>query len=90
MSPTSQHYLISFATGTAVVALSVAIETFSRPLADFQPQVFLWSLGGGIALFARDWIRNNSGAFLEGTPPGQLAKIMPQIIDAPAPQTPPS
>jgi hypothetical protein len=79
MTPTMRHYLISFFTGLALAALGVLVDQFSlHPDGNIDWRYLAFSLVGGVVLFARDWLRNNSGAILEGVAPAQVQSAVDQ------------
>lgn len=89
LSPTTRKYLISFSTGLVLTALTILAAQFAQhPDGNVNYLALGYSILGGIVLFARDWLTNNSGAWLENiaTPP-VLAKPTPPP-SAPTPPQP--
>lgn len=74
MTPTIRHYLISFAAGLLMAVVGILAEQFTQhPDGNIDWRALGFAVLGGVILFARDWLRNNSNAFLENTLPGQVA-----------------
>lgn len=72
LSPTQLHYLISFGTGALLAAITIVVDQLAlHPDGDLDWRRLVFALLGGVVLFARDWIRTNTGAFLE--PPAPAA-----------------
>lgn len=66
MSPTTRHYAISFTAGLLLSALGIATDQFiAHPDGNIDLRLFGVSVLGGVVLFVRDWLRNNTGAVLE-------------------------
>ena len=70
LSPTLKHYLISFVAGALLTGAAAGVDYLA------QNQTLDWRLAaaavaGGMVMFARDWLRNNSNVVLENaaTPP---------------------
>lgn len=83
LSPTTRHYLITFVAGAALAGMGDALTLFAngQPLTSWQP--FAAAFGGGVILFGRDYLHNNTGAFLEGTAPAVVASVA--AVSPPAP-----
>lgn len=79
MSPTLTHYLISFVAGLLLAVLGIATDQFAQhPDGNIDWRLFGFAVLGGAVLFARDWMRNNMGAFLENITPAQVQSAVAQ------------
>jgi hypothetical protein len=93
MSPTTRHYLASFVAGVLLVAVTILTDQFSaHPDGVIDWRLLGFSILGGVILFARDYLKNNLGAFLEGVAPAQVQSAVAQggaqVLVPPAAQKP--